>query len=117
MTGSAGLARGCVPVSGVRNPLFAGNLWSTPLPHALLARQKVEGSNPFSRFREDVHLQVFFIRTVGWCVCVAGHPLGTGGAARGRSASREVNSGTFAGRLLLTRPTDLLRDARLQFFD
>jgi hypothetical protein len=24
--------------------------------------QKVEGSNPFSRFRKDLHLQVFFVR-------------------------------------------------------
>ena len=33
--------------------------------------QKVEGSNPFSRFREGLHLQVFFVSAVGWCVCVA----------------------------------------------
>jgi hypothetical protein len=41
-------------------------------PLALLAMQKVEGSNPFSRFREDLHLQVFFVRAAGLCVCVAG---------------------------------------------
>jgi hypothetical protein len=33
--------------------------------------QKVEGSNPFSRFQEGVHLQVFFVRAVGLCVCFA----------------------------------------------
>jgi hypothetical protein len=33
--------------------------------------QKVEGSNPFSRFQEDLHLQVFFVRAVGLCVCFA----------------------------------------------
>jgi hypothetical protein len=33
--------------------------------------QKVVGSNPISRFRKGVHLQVFFVRAVGWCVCVA----------------------------------------------
>jgi hypothetical protein len=38
--------------------------------HVLLAMQKVEGSNPFSRFREDVPVQVFFVAAVGWCVCV-----------------------------------------------
>jgi hypothetical protein len=38
----------------------------------LLAMQKVEGSNPFSRSEKDVHLQVFFVRAVGWCVCVIG---------------------------------------------
>ena len=31
--------------------------------------QKVVGSNPISRFREDLHLQVFFARAVGLCVC------------------------------------------------
>jgi hypothetical protein len=63
--------------------------------------QKVEGSNPFSRSRKVLHLQVFFVPAVGWCVCVAGHPLGTGGAARGGSASKAVNFGLlcrqFAG--------------------
>jgi hypothetical protein len=34
--------------------------------------QKVEGSNPFSRFRKGLHLQVFFVGAVGLCVCVAG---------------------------------------------
>jgi hypothetical protein len=33
--------------------------------------QKVEGSNPFSRFREGLHLQVFFVCAVGLCVCLA----------------------------------------------
>ena len=32
-------------------------------------------------------------------------------------ASKAVNFGFFAGSLLVTRTTDLLRDARLQFFD
>jgi hypothetical protein len=35
-----------------------------PLPRLLLAMQKVEGSNPFSRFREGLHLQVFFVEAV-----------------------------------------------------
>ena len=30
--------------------------------------QKVEGSNPFSRSREGLHLQVFFVGAAGWCV-------------------------------------------------
>jgi hypothetical protein len=41
-------------------------------PELLLAMQKVEGSNPFSRFREGLHLQVFLVGAVGWCVCVDG---------------------------------------------
>jgi hypothetical protein len=32
--------------------------------------QKVEGSNPFSRFGKGLHLQVFFDGTVRSCVCV-----------------------------------------------
>jgi hypothetical protein len=32
--------------------------------------QKVEGSNPFSRFEEGLHFQVVFVRAVGWCVCI-----------------------------------------------
>jgi hypothetical protein len=34
--------------------------------------QKVEGSNPFSRFVKGLRLQVFFVGAVVWCVCVDG---------------------------------------------
>jgi hypothetical protein len=34
--------------------------------------QTVVGSNPISRFAEGMHLQVFFVSSVGLCVCVAG---------------------------------------------
>jgi hypothetical protein len=37
-------------------------------PHVLLAMQKVEGSNPFSRFRKGLRLQVFFVSGVGLVV-------------------------------------------------
>ena len=40
--------------------------------------QKVEGSNPFSRFRKGLHLQVFFVSLVGKCVCIGVDPLWTG---------------------------------------
>jgi len=33
--------------------------------------QKVEGSNPFSRFRKGLHLQAFLACAVGLCVCFA----------------------------------------------
>ena len=33
--------------------------------------QKVEGSNPFSRFPEGLPLQAFFGCAVGLCVCFA----------------------------------------------
>jgi hypothetical protein len=33
--------------------------------------QKVVGSNPISRFAKGLYLQAFFVRAVGWCVCVA----------------------------------------------
>jgi hypothetical protein len=39
--------------------------------------QKVEGSNPFSRFREGPHLQAFLVGTVGLCVCVGSDCLRT----------------------------------------
>jgi hypothetical protein len=32
--------------------------------------QKVEGSNPFSRFAEGLHLQALFVCAVGWTFCV-----------------------------------------------
>jgi len=32
--------------------------------------QKVEGSNPFSRFVKSVHLQVFFVATVALFLCI-----------------------------------------------
>jgi hypothetical protein len=74
--------------SWARNGLLPGMSVRIGATQALLAMQKVEGSNPFSRFRKGLPLQAFFACAVGWCVCVAGHPLGTGGAARGGSASR-----------------------------
>jgi hypothetical protein len=36
----------------------------------LLAMQKVEGSNPFSRSPEVLHLQAVFMRAIGSCVCL-----------------------------------------------
>jgi hypothetical protein len=52
--------------------VIAGSSPRRPPPNALLAMQKVEGSNPFSRFPKGLHLQVFFGCAVGWCFCVAG---------------------------------------------
>jgi hypothetical protein len=52
--------------------LFAGISLQNPALHALLAMQKVEGSNPISGFEKACDLQVFFVRAVGWCVCVDG---------------------------------------------
>jgi hypothetical protein len=48
-------------LSRQRTRVFAGNLRTERGKHALLAMQKVEGSNPFSRFREGLHLQGFFV--------------------------------------------------------
>ena len=44
--------------------------------HALLAMQKVEGSNPFSRSREGLYLQALLVLPVGLCVCIAGADCG-----------------------------------------
>jgi hypothetical protein len=74
--------------------VFAGTLWSAQVANALLAMQKVVGSNPISRFRKGLHLQVFFVGAVGWCVCVAGHPMGTRWPTRGGSGLRRS---PFAG--------------------
>jgi hypothetical protein len=49
---------------------FAGTFSAGAESHKLLAMQKVEGSNPFSRFQEGLHLQVFFVGAVAKCVCV-----------------------------------------------
>jgi hypothetical protein len=54
-------------------------------PWRLLAMQKVEGSNPFSRFVKGLHLQVFLLGAVGWSVCITGHPMGTRRPTRGGS--------------------------------
>jgi hypothetical protein len=40
--------------------------------------QKVEGSNPFSRFAKGLHLQAFFVSTASKCVCIGVYPLWTG---------------------------------------
>jgi hypothetical protein len=40
--------------------------------------QKVEGSNPFSRFVKACDLQAFFVSPVDKCVCIAVDPLWTG---------------------------------------
>jgi hypothetical protein len=57
--------------------------------------QKVEGSNPFSRFRKGLHLQAFFVAAVGWCGCVAGHPIGTRRPKRGGSDSEQARLQAF----------------------
>jgi hypothetical protein len=83
------------PGAGVcQNRPFAGTLRPTPVPHVLLATQKVEGSNPFSRFEKGLHLHVLFVGTVGWSVCIAGHPLGTRRLTRGGGRFR---TNPFAG--------------------
>jgi hypothetical protein len=71
--------------SGLRTPAFAGDIRREREPSSLLAMQKVEGSNPFSRFEKGLHLQAFLVCAVGWCVCAAGHPMGT----RPRNARQE----------------------------
>jgi hypothetical protein len=57
-----------------------------PVLQVLLATQKVVGSNPISLFAKGPYLQVFFVRPVGWCVCVAVYPLCTRRRIRGGSA-------------------------------
>jgi hypothetical protein len=59
--------------------VFAGHIRAEPALQALFAMQKVEGSNSFSRSQKGAHFAGLFMRAVGWCVCLAGCPLGTGG--------------------------------------
>jgi hypothetical protein len=61
-----------------------------PAPHVLLAMQKVEGSNPFSRFAKGLHLQVFFASSVGLCVCVAGQSSDNGARPTRVTAPRKA---------------------------
>jgi hypothetical protein len=56
--------------AGAKNGSFAGLFSAERGARVLLAMQKVEGSNPFSRFEKGLHLQVFFVAAVGLCVCV-----------------------------------------------
>jgi hypothetical protein len=51
--------------SYTRTRAFAGNNSTEHEPQELLAMQKVEGSNPFSRFEKAWYLQVFFVDAVG----------------------------------------------------
>jgi hypothetical protein len=44
--------------------------------HVLLAMQKVEGSNPISRFKKGLRLQALLVPAVGWCVCPRVRPQG-----------------------------------------
>jgi hypothetical protein len=61
--------------------------------------QKVVGSNPISRFRKGLHLQVFFVRAVGGCVCFAPDRNRTRGKAAVHSTRRKRlfagNAGSF----------------------
>jgi hypothetical protein len=61
----------------------------------LLAMQKVEGSNPFSRSRKGLQLQAVFVCAVGWCVCVAGYSMGTRRPTRGGSDSEQARLQAF----------------------
>jgi hypothetical protein len=51
--------------AGAKNGLFAGPFPPGGAARLLLAMQKVEGSNPFSRSRKGLLLQVFFLGPVG----------------------------------------------------
>jgi hypothetical protein len=78
-------------------PVFAGDIGAERETHLLLAMQKVEGSNPFSRFRKGLHLQAFFLGAVGWCVCITGHPMGTRADNTPRERLRESCLQAFPG--------------------
>jgi hypothetical protein len=78
------------------NPSVCTDMRAEQETRVLLAMQKVEGSNPFSRLAKGLHLQAFFVCTVGWCRCVAGHPLGTRRKSRGGSVSEQARLQAFS---------------------
>jgi hypothetical protein len=51
-------------LTAAKSRLFAGISLHNPALHALLAMQKVVGSNPISRSRKGLRLQVFFVLAV-----------------------------------------------------
>jgi hypothetical protein len=55
---------------GAENGSFAGPFNSGREAGVLLAMQKVEGSNPFSRFEKGLHLQAFFVAAVALFLCI-----------------------------------------------
>jgi hypothetical protein len=71
--------------------------------------QKVEGSNPFSRFQKGPYLQAFFASAVGLCVCVGSDSLRT---RRGPIVRRSKENALFAGRFWFVRTEVLLRACR-----
>jgi hypothetical protein len=53
-----------------RNPHICRDFGARWRREQLLAMQKVEGSNPFSRFRKTRVLQVFFVAAVALFLCI-----------------------------------------------
>jgi hypothetical protein len=51
-------------------PVFSRTFLGRSGSHILLAMQKVEGSNPFSRFRKGPDLQDFSVAAVALFVCI-----------------------------------------------
>jgi len=49
---------------------FAGIFGAISEGELLLAMQKVEGSNPFSRSRKGLQLSAFLVVPVGWAFCI-----------------------------------------------
>ena len=74
----------------------------------LLAMQKVEGSNPFSRFVKACDLQAFSVSQVGKCVCIGVHPLWTGAGRTIESLPKALICRDFAR----PRTADLLQVRR-----
>jgi hypothetical protein len=78
---------------------FSCSISAADSPACLLAMQKVEGSNPFSRSSKGFLLQVSFVGAVGWFVCVAPDRNRTRGRPTVHSTRRRRlfagDSGTF----------------------
>jgi hypothetical protein len=87
-----------------REPAVCRDILTKTALQALLAMQKVEGSNPFSRFQEGPHLQVFFVRESAGAFASPGTQWVPGGQhAAGASQNKSV-----CRHFLMTRTIDLL---------
>ena len=101
------------PLSTSKLP-FAGMSGQSTSPQVLLAMQKVEGSNPFSRSRKGLHLQVFFrvtspvVRLRRW---------GLKADWRGRPTPVGPGSPVFAGICENSEPLTLCGDGEGRRFD
>jgi hypothetical protein len=88
--------------------VFAGNLRTERGSYVLLAMQKVEGSNPFSRSRKGLHLQVFSSSLCAQSAGASASP-GTQWVPAARPQREALGNRPVCRSFVGTRTCDLLR--------